>query len=292
MPAPTGFQPSPTGFQPWSIKQPPRSDGLWSTAGWFMEDVPAEVHCIVCYAETDRDHLADWHHCTRCSAMWCDACMAGMYDRARDDADQEVDFSCPQCRKNIGEMQFESRLTRIDEAFGNAERAFIINYIAYENLLSDTVHLCECDADGRPYYMVKPEQAARVMARDELCDIVKTVQGSMASTRLRRMLRAGDFGNAAALVMEGFAKLLKQTGKPAAHAILLRTAYDLRTLAAMKMGVDAERAAVRRLEAIPMERWGAICALVDRLIDEMHAVEKEGSTHISQQAHGKGSSGP
>ena len=107
---------------------------------------------------------------------------------------------------------------------------------------------------------------ARVMARDEICEIVDVVQGAGAGTRLRRMMRAEDYAAAFALVLQGCAAVLRAASSvPRASGlvseILQGVVADLR---AMVRGGDvrltkmvADAAPV--LEALEAER-AAECA--------------------------------
>ena len=118
-----------------------------------MPNLPVEVECIVCYNTTEPTEggLSDWHHCRTCSAMWCDGCMEKMYYEARDNDEYERELRCPQCRKSVAEMQAEARLERFVEGLGtDAKTASVL--LAYENLLTEAVHLCEAQTDGMPYY--------------------------------------------------------------------------------------------------------------------------------------------
>ena len=127
-------------FIPWSMRQP--FPGARAR--------PHDISCIVCFAEQGAD--VDWHGCRTCSAAWCDDCMAQMHDAARDHED-DVELSCPQCRGSIAGMQMQGRLERITAADGlgcTEEQAHEV--VAYENLLSELVHLAQCDASGLPYF--------------------------------------------------------------------------------------------------------------------------------------------
>ena len=119
--------------------------------------------------------------------------MEAMYDTARDHEDQEVELSCPQCRGSIANMQLSQRLDRWMRAspagIGCSEEA-AHELIAYENLIAETVHLCECEDDGHPYFMWSPSEVARVMSRDEICNVVEARQGRASGNSLRRMLRS------------------------------------------------------------------------------------------------------
>ena len=89
-------------------------------AGWFMENVPEDVSCIVCFSETEATQQG-WKVGTiaASAAPWCDSCMEGMYNNTVRDADaHEAELRCPQCRKSVGEMQFEARLERVVKNLG------------------------------------------------------------------------------------------------------------------------------------------------------------------------------
>lgn len=136
--------------------------------------------------------------------------MEAMFETARDREEYDVDLVCPQCRGSIAEMQHQSRVSRITSVDGmGCSREVANDIIAFENLLLEVVHACECEPDGRPYFMKAPGTVMRVMARDEICDVVGRKMGHSMDTRLRRMLRAEDFGGVVALVLQGFAELLR-----------------------------------------------------------------------------------
>ena len=243
-------------FTPWSMRQPSPDTRTHQQ----------DISCIVCF-ETQGTAEIDWHGCRTCSAAWCDGCMAQMHDAARDHEEDEVELSCPQCRGSIAGMQLQGRLGRITAADGlgcTEEQAHEV--VAYENLLSELVHLCECDESGLPYFTMPAATVARVMARDEICEIVDVVQGAGAGTRLRRMMRAEDYAAAFALVLQGCAAVLRAASSvPRASGlvseILQGVVADLR---AMVRGGDvrltkmvADAAPV--LEALEAER-AAECA--------------------------------
>mmetsp|Transcript_6313 Transcript_6313/g.10673 ORF Transcript_6313/g.10673 Transcript_6313/m.10673 type:complete len:282 (-) Transcript_6313:184-1029(-) len=164
-----------------------------------------DVSCIICY-ETDKTKQTDWHRCWICSATWCDSCMEQMYNAARDSED--IELACPQCRGSIASMQLKSRISHITATIGcSSETARAI--VNYENLLTETVHLCECEEDGQPYFMVAPASAARVMSRDPICQIVSEKQGHAEDSQLRRMLRSADYSGAIELVLKGYVHVLR-----------------------------------------------------------------------------------
>ena len=187
-------------FVPWSMRH-----GETDCRGAPRSE---DISCIVCF-ETQGTADVDWHACRTCSAAWCDRCMAQMHDAARDH-EEDVDLTCPQCRGSISDMQLQGRLRRITAADGlgcTEEQACDVVY--YENLLAELVHLCECDESGLPYFTMPVATVARVMARDEICEIVDEKQGTAAGSRLRRMMRAADYPSAFALVLQGFAAVLR-----------------------------------------------------------------------------------
>ena len=154
--------------------------------------LPQELTCIICF-ESNETKACDWHHCKTCSAVWCDSCMEAMYYTARDHEDQDVELSCPQCRGSIANMQLTQRLNRWMSASPNGigcSEEVAHELIAYENLVSSTVNLCECEDDGQPYFMRPPREVARIMSRDEICYVVEAKQGQQALQALSRMLRA------------------------------------------------------------------------------------------------------
>jgi hypothetical protein len=260
-------------------------------AGWHMENVPAEVSCIICYTETARKVLEEsttpitgWHHCKTCTAMWCDSCMEQMYNRARDDG--EVNFGCPQCRSSISEMQFESRLSRITERFGCSDEAALA-VLGYENLFTEMVHLCECQPDGAPYYTVPLEAAARILSRDEILDVISVFQGDDAQARLRRMLRAADFSRAAALVLEGHARGLEKgltTPEPLID-VLNQVATHVRRLGEEPTSESSAAAASTegREQRAPQVDVSALHASVERLLASARA--KQSLQQRPQQPH-------
>jgi hypothetical protein len=194
----------PMGFVSWSMR--PRTD---EEAAREMHEtfsaVQRELSCIVCF---DNDESNDWHPCRTCSAVVCDACMARMYEAARD-SEEGAELQCPQCRRSIASMQRERRTRRITEAIAGCTEERARALVAYESLLSEVVHLCECREDGMPYFMVPPVAVARVMSRDAICEVVDEHQGRTPGARLRRMLRAGEFGGAASLALAGYASALR-----------------------------------------------------------------------------------
>ena len=141
-------------FAPWSMRQP------FPDARTHQQD----ISCIVCF-ETQGSAEVDWHGCRTCNAAWCDGCMAQMHDAARDH-EEDVDLSCPQCRGSIAGMQLQGRLGRLTAADGlgcTEEQAHEV--VAYENLLSELVHLCECDESGLPYFTMPAATVAPMAFR-------------------------------------------------------------------------------------------------------------------------------
>ena len=166
-----------------------------------------ELSCIVCY-ETDQTQSTEWHHCQTCNAKWCDSCMEAMFDTARDHEDPDVDLVCPQCRGSIAGMQQRSRTARIIDGMGCTEEV-AADLIAFEDLLTEVVRLCDCRPDGRPYFMKPVSAVARVMSRDEICDVVGRKMGQVHDAQLRRSIRAEDFAGGIALLLEGYAGVLR-----------------------------------------------------------------------------------
>ena len=190
--------------------------------------------------------------------------MEKMHDVARDH-EEDVELSCPQCRGSIAGMQLQGRLGRITAADGlgcTEEQAH--EFVAYENLLSELVHLCECDETGLPYFTMPAAIVARVMARDEICEIVDAKQGAAAGTRLRRMMRAEDYAAAFALTLQGCAAVLRASNSAPRASGLVREILRgmLIDLYAMVRGgdvrltnlvLDAEQV-VEAVEALEAER--------------------------------------
>lgn len=207
------------GFVPWTLQRPSGGTGIWFTAGWFMQHVPDICSCIVCFEETEGSEqgLASWHHCRTCSAIWCDGCMEKMFYAARDNEDPDFELRCPQCRHGVGQMQLEARMERLQ----CMDAAVAAALIQYENLLSETVHMCEAQEDGMPFYSLPLEASARILSRDDdCCGVVRTCQGAADDTRLRRMLRGADFVGAALLVLQGYTDQLR-SGSSAARIDLV-----------------------------------------------------------------------
>ena len=164
-------------FIPWSMRQP--FPGARAR--------PHDISCIVCFAEQGAD--VDWHGCRTCSAAWCDDCMAQMHDAARDHED-DVELSCPQCRGSIAGMQMQGRLERITAADGlgcTEEQAHEV--VAYENLLSELVHLAQCDASGLPYF-TQPAATVATRTRTRTRTLTRTRTRSRTRTRTTRTRRA------------------------------------------------------------------------------------------------------
>jgi len=203
------------GFVPFSMQtnssQPSVSQSKRLGLGWHARQ---ELMCIVCY-DTEKTATADWHHCYTCTAMWCDACMAAMYETARDHFD-DVELSCPQCRGSIPEMQLTTRTRRLTDAAPaglGCSDAVARELIAYENLLVETVHLCQCEVDGRPHFLLPPACVARVMSRDAVCDIVGEKQGAVSAAKLRRMLRFEDYSGVMDVALDGYTSVLRDGAK-------------------------------------------------------------------------------
>ena len=144
-----------------------------------------------------------------------------------------MELTCPQCRGSMANMQLQSRLKCLSAFIGCSEEAAMA-VIAYENLLTEVIHLCECEEDGLPYFTSPVGAVSRVMARDELCDIVDDEQGHGEGTRLRRMLRGENFADAFVLALEGYVKVMRQVvSSPGAVAPFLeRIQQDVSTIAA------------------------------------------------------------
>ena len=264
------------GFVPWSMRQPDErpANSVWSSAGWYMENVPAEVACIVCFAESTgtQEGLARWHHCRTCSAMWCDSCMEGMYNVARDDEHKEMELLCPQCRKNIALMQFEARQERIMALCADADAADVL--LRYENLLTECIRLTECRENGMPFYTLPLEASARILSRDEMCDVVLDFQGRKEAARLGRLLRGADFVGAAMLVLRGY--LLHGCVSPAsAVAILDATAEELHRLTTHASAANNE-------PAVLTERRAALLRGVAAELDAQRAT-LQATTGAAQQ---------
>ena len=148
-----------------------------------------EVSCIVCFEECDPLGEKDWHSCFTCSAVWCDTCMAQMFNTARDHEDTEVELTCPQCRGSIARMQETRRVGRLTGCLGCSEEA-ALELVAFENLLVEASNLCACEPDGNPFFTLPPGAVSRIMSRDAICDVVETSQGRDAGGKLRRSLRS------------------------------------------------------------------------------------------------------
>ena len=96
--------------------------------------------------------------------------------------------------------------------------------MGFENLVAELVRLSECEADGQPNFTIPPAAAARIMSRDTITDLVEQKQGLAQAARLRRMLRAEDYGGGLELVLEGYASALRAAG--AASSPFLRVVEE------------------------------------------------------------------
>lgn len=157
--------------------------------------------------------------------------MEQMYNTAREQPGTEL--LCPQCRGSIAGMQLNHRIQRLTSPDGiGCSEAVARSIVGYEDLLSETVHLTECEEDGQPYFMVPVCAVARVMSRDVICNCVQEKQGHADDTRLRRMLRAGDYEGVMVLVLEGFVDILRHdAGIRSVVPFLNMLVQDLRALA-------------------------------------------------------------
>ena len=249
------------GFTPYSMQRPVATSAgeLWSAAGWYMHNVPAEVSCIVCFTETEGNErgLGCWHHCRVCSAIWCDPCMERMYYVARDEAGE---LRCPQCRGSIGDMQLGARIERVTENLGCADPGKARLIVEYENLLAELIHLCEAQADGMPHYTVAPEDVARIFSRAPECEALREIQGSADVTWLRRLLRDADVARAASMVLHGYAQLLRATVPAAAVTKVLR-------LIELYMREEPDAVLLSATPAV-MERRAALRRSVASLLEE------------------------
>ena len=238
------------GFIPWSMRRPD-TEQLWSKAGWFMDSVPEQVQCIVCFADTEgtEQGLSDWHHCRQCSAMWCDECMEKMYYVARDDVEQDMELRCPQCRKDVAAMQLEARMERI-AALGCQDDSQLL-LIRYENLFTETAHVCLAHEDGMPFYSLPLVAVARVLSRDELCDVLQA-QARADGGRLRRLLRGGDYVDAAHLVLRSYILQLRASVASAATVLMVVAAIAerLRDMSQHAAPPDVEERRARLLAGV------------------------------------------
>ena len=220
-------------FSTWSMRPPASLDALGAQE-------PESVSCIVCFETEESMPDADWHHCLQCKAMWCDECGESMYNAAQEREEPDAEMRCPQCRKSVADMQHEQRVQRLVDRDGGVgcTEAHAGILIAYEHLLTETVHLCECESphsyapaaapDGRPYFTQPPATVARVLSRDAICDVVREEQGAAEGSRLRRLMRAQDYGGVMGLVMRGYAAALRRGGVPSSMPFLEAIVEDLR----------------------------------------------------------------
>ena len=228
-------------FAPWSLRPHGNEDSVWSSIH-RPESRPEEVSCIVCYDTIEQK--AEWHHCRTCSATWCDACMEAMFNTARDeDGNDGASLACPQCRTQVGEMQFLSRIARYMDQLGCLETA-ARDLIWYENLLCELVHLAQSEPDGQPFFLLPPAQVSRIMARDEICGVVDQTQGKGAGARLRRMLRANAYGDCTELILEGYVAALKAAGAASVLPFLSVTLDDLKQMAEHHRALERDGAEV------------------------------------------------
>ena len=229
-----------------------------------------EVTCIVCY-ETDTEKSDSWHHCKVCSAVWCDSCMASMYDTARDHDSEEVELCCPQCRSSIANMQRDARIGRIKAGVGcSDETAYVL--LDYENLLTEVVHVAECAEGGMPYFTMPIEAVARVMARDTMCDVVDAIQGREAGTRLRRNMRSADMASCFAIGVEGYARVLRlEAGVPSTLPFLRTVQNDL---AAMVVDHPPTAAGMPQRAAATRERLHGLLTAAERVLNAEEAKER------------------
>ena len=221
-----------TAFAPWSMRVPDEKARVQFSSIYWPQQQPEDISCIVCYDNIGETSQTQWHHCRVCSGMWCDACMENMFNTVRDSEDHNAELSCPQCRTSVGEMQMLSRVARYTEhlACTEDEARFLV---LFENLFTEMVHLAECAPDGQPYFMLAPSAVARIMSRDQFCDVITESQDHAAGTRLRRMLRAERYGDCAAMALEGYAAALRAIASvPSALPYLELIASDLRQLSA------------------------------------------------------------
>ena len=185
---------------------------VWSLADRDESDVPPtsleNVSCIVCF-ETPATLATTWHHCRRCSAIWCERCMEQMYNVALNHEDESVELSCPQCRGGVAEMQHDSRVARIVRRLDCADDVARL-VVEYENVATELVHLSACEADGAPFFMLPAGAVARIMSRDQICDIIEKTQGATAGQAFRRQLRAENYAGAWPLVLQGYIDVLRR----------------------------------------------------------------------------------
>ena len=106
-------------------------------------------------------------------------------------------------------MQARARLERVIEGLGCSDFDLAGTILAYEELLTETLHMCEAHENGMPYYTQALEVTARILSRDSVCDVVDAIQGNAEGSRLRRMLRGGDYIGATMLVLRGHVAQLR-----------------------------------------------------------------------------------
>ena len=192
--------PTPVTFTAWSLV-PRDASEVWT--------VPADANCIVCFETAISAPHTDWHRCRHCTAVWCERCMEQMYNAAMQHEDGDVELSCPQCRRSIAGMQHDGRVKRVTERIRCSETV-ANRIIGYENVTTELVHLCACEEDGSPYFMMPSGAVARIMSRDAICDVVEQVQGKRALEQLRRNLRSERYDAAWELVVVGYLSVLKR----------------------------------------------------------------------------------
>ena len=82
-------------------------------------------------------------------------------------------------------------------------------------MLAEVVHLSACRDDGAPYFMLPASAVARIMSRDEVCDVVSRKQGSRHGETVRRSLRGEDYGRVWSVVLEGYMTVLRDDARVA-----------------------------------------------------------------------------
>ena len=169
--------------------------------------------------------------------MWCDECGEKMHDTVRDHEDADVELTCPQCRSSIEEMQLRTRLERmIMTTAGGGDigcsEAIAKKLLAFEDLLTEVVHLCECETDGQPFFMLPPTEVARVISRAGLCTCIFEAQGHAAGTRATRLLRNENYGDLLKLAFEGYAVVLREARVSSVLSFLEPLAACLAAMAA------------------------------------------------------------
>ena len=140
-------------------------------------------------------------------------------------------------------MQHESRVQRVIGRL-RCPANVAEDIIAFENLLTELVHLCACDegGDGRPFFMVRPQAVARILARDELCNIVERVHGRGECDKLRRSIRAMDLVAAWRLVLAGYVLVLRRDARlPSIEPFLNLLLDDLGRMRVYDKDSDARR---------------------------------------------------